>query len=142
MHRPVSSAAAAGLIAAALIATLSTGAAFAQGTPKETRVTLKDQTDLAVTVYNNNFALVRDTRMLTLVRGINRLALENVSGKLRAATAIIKPLGKTRFTLLEQNFDFDLLTPRKLLENPSARRSPSSATIARPRSTRRSAPLC
>jgi hypothetical protein len=120
MHRPKGTAAVA---AACLIAAgLAAGTAHAQdkdkgkGATKETRVTLKDQTDLAVTIYNNNFALVRDSRMLTLVKGINRLALEDVSGKLRAETAIIKPLGGTRFTLLEQNFDYDLLTPRKLLE--------------------------
>ena len=100
--------------AAACLALAAT--AQAQDKTKETRVTLKDQTDLAVTIYNNNFALVRDTRMLPLTSGINRLALEDVSGRLRAATAIIKPLNGAKFTLLEQNFNYDLLTPRKLLE--------------------------
>lgn len=105
--------AAAGMAAAASL----TSAASAQtAKPAESPVTLKNQTDLAVTIYNNNFALIRDTRTLDLVKGINRIALRDVSGQLRAATAIVKGLSGPAFSMVEQNFDYDLLTPRKLLE--------------------------
>jgi len=82
----------------------------------EKRVTLKDQTGIAVTIYNANLAMVRDHRRIALKAGINTLAFIDVSGRLRAETALLSSSDGTAFSLLEQNFDFDLLTPRKLLE--------------------------
>jgi hypothetical protein len=82
----------------------------------ERRVTLADQTAVAIAIYNDDLALVRDSRRITLDRGRNRLALVDVSGKLRAETALLAPMDGTQLRLLEQNLEFDLLTPAKLLE--------------------------
>jgi hypothetical protein len=82
----------------------------------ERRVTLADQTAVAVAIYNDDLALVRDSRRITVTAGRNRLALVDVSGQLRAETALLAPADDTRLTLLEQNLEFDLLTPQKLLE--------------------------
>src|ERR1700751_3620864 len=41
--------------------------------------TLNDQTDLSVTVYNSNIALVRDVRNLLLPTGTFRLKLEDIA---------------------------------------------------------------
>ena len=83
----------------------------------ETVSTAADQTDVAVTIYNDDLALVRDARRVRLERDLNRLAWREVSAQLRPETAQLRntanPAG---FRLLEQNFDFDLLTPAKLLE--------------------------
>jgi len=79
--------------------------------------TLADQQSVAVTIYNENLALVKDTRKLALDPGINRLALREVSGRMRPETAQLRSLSHPgTLTLVEQNFDFDLLTPAKLLE--------------------------
>ena len=89
----------------------------AQAAVKELPSTLADQKSVAVTIYNENLALVKDTRTLTLVPGENRLALREVSGRMRPETALLRSLSHPgAFTLVEQNFDFDLLTPAKLLE--------------------------
>jgi hypothetical protein len=49
--------------------------------------------------------------------GNNRIALRDVSARLRPETAQLRSLSHPgSFDLLEQNFDFDLLTPGKLLE--------------------------
>ncbi|HJS37212.1 MAG TPA: DUF4139 domain-containing protein [Burkholderiales bacterium] len=79
--------------------------------------TLADQQSVAVTIYNENLALVKDVRQIALERGLNRLALREVSAQMRAETALLRSLSHAgSLSLLEQNFDFDLLTPAKLLE--------------------------
>jgi len=99
-------------LAAALCALSSAHAAVS-----ETSSTLADQQSVAVTIYNENLALVKDTRRITLDAGPNQLALREVSGSMRPETAQLRSLTHPGSqTLLEQNFDFDLLTPAKLLE--------------------------
>src|SRR2546428_1704961 len=79
--------------------------------------TLKDQQSVAITIYNETLALVKDTRRVALEAGPNRLALREVSGRMRPETAQLRSLSQPgSLTLIEQNFDFDLLTPAKLLE--------------------------
>lgn len=83
----------------------------------ERRSTLDDQQSVAVTIYNEDLALVKDARKVLLDNGANRLALRDVSGRMRPETAQLRSLSHPgSFALLEQNFDFDLLTPAKLLE--------------------------
>jgi hypothetical protein len=85
--------------------------------PMELRSTLADQQEVAVTIYNENLALVRDQRKVTLQQGENRLALREVSAGIRPETALLRSLDKDAgVRVIEQNFDFDLLTPQKLLE--------------------------
>ncbi|HYD56592.1 MAG TPA: DUF4139 domain-containing protein [Burkholderiales bacterium] len=93
-------------------------AAFHAGAQvKEMPSTLADQQSVAVTIYNENLALIKDVRKVNLGMGPNRLALREVSGGMRPETALLRSLSHAgSLTLLEQNFDFDLLTPAKLLE--------------------------
>jgi hypothetical protein len=84
---------------------------------QETTTTLKDQKGLAVTIYNDNLALVKDTREVRLPKGEARLAFQEVSAQIRPETALLRNLTHAKdFWVAEQNFDFDLLTPQKLLE--------------------------
>jgi len=76
----------------------------------------QDQTALAVTIYNSDLALVKDARKVRLQSGENRLAWKEVSARIQPETALLRSLDNKRFSLLEQNFDYDLLTPQKLLE--------------------------
>lgn len=80
------------------------------------RSTLEDQAALAVTVYNGDLALVKDTRRLALPAGEQTLELRDVSAQIRPETALLRVADGKPIRLLEQNFDFDLLTPAKLLE--------------------------
>ena len=87
------------------------------GAVAEKPSTLSDQQSVAVTIYNENLALVKDVRKVTLEAGPNRLALREVSGRMRPETASLRSLTSPgSLSMLEQNFDFDLLTPAKLLE--------------------------
>jgi hypothetical protein len=85
--------------------------------PTERRSTLTDQQSVAVTIYNEDLALVKDARQVQIDSGVNRLALRDVSAMMRPETALLRSLSHPgTFSLLEQNFDFDLLTQAKLLE--------------------------
>jgi len=101
---------------AAVAAALAT-CPLAHAAVEEMPSTLKDQQSVAITIYNENLALVKDTRRVTLETGPNRLALREVSGRMRPETAQLRSLSHPgALTMVEQNFDFDLLTPAKLLE--------------------------
>ena len=90
---------------------------LAAQSPKEMTTTLKDQQSLAVTIYNDNLALVKDQREVKLLKGEQALAFQEVSAQIRPETALLRNLTAPKdFWVVEQNFDFDLLTPTKLLE--------------------------
>jgi len=91
------------------------GRALAQDTGSESVVTPAARTALGITIYNDGQALVRDARTLALKAGRNRLAFREVAASIRPETASLRPLGGAGFSLVEQNFDFDLLTPAALL---------------------------
>ena len=99
-----------------LVSLLIAVAPFAQATD-ERMVPLKDQQEVAVTIYNENLALVKDVRKVMIDEGENALAWRDVSARIRPETALLRNLTHPgNLSLIEQNFDFDLLTPQKLLE--------------------------
>src|SRR6266404_3409488 len=77
---------------------------------------LNDQTDLAVTVYNSNIALVRDVRQLTIPAGYFRLKFMDIAATVNPATVHFRSLtDPAKLGVLEQNYEYDLLEPAKLL---------------------------
>jgi hypothetical protein len=83
----------------------------------ETVSTLSDQRGVAVTIYNQDLALVKDSRGVNLRAGTGALAWRDVSAQIRPETALLRNTSVVQgFYLLEQNFDFDLLTPQTLVE--------------------------
>ncbi|MDX3883840.1 MAG: DUF4139 domain-containing protein [Sphingomonas sp.] len=71
------------------------------------------QGDVAVTIYNNDIALVQDARTLTVPAGRSRQEFPDVSAQIRPETASLSGAG---IAIVEQNFDYDLLSPDKLME--------------------------
>ncbi len=105
------------LAATALVLLMCSAAAQKPLITPERRSTLDDQQSVAVTIYNEDLALVKEVRNVALDAGTNRIALRDVSARLRPETALLRSLSHPgSLELLEQNFDFDLLTPAKLLE--------------------------
>lgn len=105
------------LAATALMLLMSSAAAQKPPATPERRSTLDDQQSVAVTIYNEEVALIKEVRKVALDAGVNRLALRDVSARMRPETALLRSLSHPgSLELLEQNFDFDLRTPAKLLE--------------------------
>ena len=68
---------------------------------------------LSVTIYNDDLALVQDRRDIEVKGGRQRIEFQDVSAQIRPETA---SLTASDIVIVEQNFDFDLLTPAKLME--------------------------
>ena len=68
---------------------------------------------LSVTIYNDDLALVQDRRDIELKGGRQRIEFQDVSAQIRPETV---SLTAGDISIVEQNFDFDLLTPAKLME--------------------------
>ena len=78
--------------------------------------TLDDQSELALTVYNSDLALVRDVRTLQLPRGAFDLKFMDIAATVNPATVHFRSLSEpSRVSVLEQNYEYDLLEPDKLL---------------------------
>jgi len=88
-------------------------AAHAQTAPESAPGEKTAQGDVAVTIYNNDLALIQDKRMLALPAGRTRQEFADVSAAIRPETVT---LSAANTAIVEQNFDFDLLTPQKLMD--------------------------
>lgn len=78
--------------------------------------TLDDQTELAVTVYNSDLALVRDVRNIRIGGGVADLRFMDIAATVNPASVHFRSLtDPARVTVLEQNYEYDLLEPDKLL---------------------------
>jgi hypothetical protein len=93
----------------ALIALCLAGAGAAQTSETEPSA----QGDLAITIYNDDRALVQDIRELSIAKGRSRIEFPDVSAQIQPETLSFNAVGAG---IVEQNFDFDLLTPGKLME--------------------------
>ena len=92
------------------------GNAVANDVTTERTSTAADREAVAVTVYNDDLALVKERRSVVFATGVNRLSLREVAAQMRPETALLRAASGAPLSLIEQNFDFDLLTPQKLLE--------------------------
>lgn len=85
--------------------------------PQTGTSTLEDQKNVAITVYNSNLGLVKDTRTLKLPRGTSQLRFMDVAQQINATTVHIKSLtAPDTLNVVEQSYEYDLLNPQKLLD--------------------------
>ena len=90
------------------------GACFAAEPAKST---IDDQEQIYITIYNNNLGLVKDIRQIYLTRGISELQFMDVAQRINPTTVHIKSLIEPdSLSVLEQNYEYDLLNPAKLLD--------------------------
>ncbi|HET6371012.1 MAG TPA: hypothetical protein VFG95_07440, partial [Nitrospiria bacterium] len=77
----------------------------------------EDQEGVSVTVYNSNLGLVKDVRRIDLPKGPTALKFMEVAAQILPQTVHIRSLDRPDdLDVLEQNYEFDLLTPQKLLD--------------------------
>ena len=85
--------------------------------PKVLSTGLEDQTRMAVTIYNVNLGLVKDQREIKLTKGTGELRFMDVASQIIPTSVHIKSLiDPGSLLILEQNYEYDLLNPQKLLD--------------------------
>src|SRR6202162_706831 len=103
LHRPVSAS--------------STSQAPAQAAGGNITTTLAARSDLALPVYTSNLSLVRDVRQLTLPSGDSLLRFMDIASSINPATVHFRSLTEpAKLGVSEQNYEYDLLDPNKLLQ--------------------------
>lgn len=96
------------------------------------------QGDLGITIYNGDLALVEDRRQVALPAGVSRQEFPDVSASIRPETVTLSGEG---FDILEQNFDFDLLSPTAMMQKAVGqsvtllRTNPATGAESRERAT-------
>ncbi|KAF0180823.1 MAG: hypothetical protein FD164_1682 [Nitrospirae bacterium] len=79
--------------------------------------TAEDQTTVSITIYNSNIGLVKDQRTVRLAKGTSTLRFMDVAEQVMPATVHMKSLtNPDGLRILEQNYEYDLLNPQKLLD--------------------------
>lgn len=69
-----------------------------------------------VTVYNQNLALVKEGRELDLAEGYNQVKYQDVPSQINASSVIFDDTKYDDTEVLEQTYEFDLVSQKKLLE--------------------------
>src|SRR5438128_5054919 len=102
------------LFAALLLGVVATAAL---GQTSEQTTTARDRQSVNITVYNSNLGLVRETRRLALPTGRIALLFADVTAQIRPETVHLASLtAPSSLRILEQNYQYDLLNPAKLLD--------------------------
>jgi hypothetical protein len=78
-------------------------------------VTSKARKSLQITVYRD-FGVVQDVRNVSLLKGSNRIRFEEVATGIQESSAEITWTGPEKLTVLGQAYEFDLISPAKLME--------------------------
>src|SRR5436190_12681826 len=80
-------------------------------------VTRDDQRDVMVTIYNGNLGLVKDLREVRFPAGVSEVQFADVAALIDPTTVHLKSLtDPAGLKILEQSYEYDLLTSQKLME--------------------------
>lgn len=72
--------------------------------------------EVALTVYNDNLALVHDVRRIELKKGLNEISFRDVAAQIDPTSVHFKSLtAPDAVSILEQNFEYDLVNSAKIL---------------------------
>lgn len=75
------------------------------------------QIAVEVTAYNEDLGLIKDQRHITLPKGTTELRFMDVAAKINPATVHMQSLTDPQaLSVLEQNYEYDLLSPTRLLD--------------------------
>jgi len=106
------------LVPVVLVLSLSVGGtAWSRPESGVQAITQQEQRDLAVTIYNGNLGLVRDIREVRLPVGSGQVQFMDVAAQIDPTSVHLKSLtDPTGLKILEQNYEYDLLSSQKLME--------------------------
>jgi hypothetical protein len=100
-----------------LVILFGAGAVPARSEASRISSTQEQQREVAITIYNGNWGLVKDVRELTMGPGGSEVRFMDVASQIDPTTVHLKSLtDPTGLRILEQNYEYDLLNPQKLLD--------------------------
>jgi hypothetical protein len=106
-----------------LILAVSLAAAAAPVAAAPLSITRDDQREVMVTIYNGNLGLVKDLREVRLPAGTTEVWFMDVAAQIDPTTVHLRSLSAPAgLRILEQNYEYDLLSSEKLLEKYVGRR--------------------
>jgi hypothetical protein len=92
-------------------------AAMAGAAPAPLSVTREEQRDMMITIYNGGLGLVKDVRDARFPEGASEVQFADVAALIDPTTVHLKSLtDPAGLRILEQNYEYDLLTSQKLME--------------------------
>jgi hypothetical protein len=97
-------------------------------------ITRESQRDLMVTIYNGNLGLVKDTREARLPAGMSEVQFADVAAQIDPTSVHLKSLtDPAGLRILEQNYEYDLLSAQKPSRSTWGRRcgSPGERHVPR-----------
>jgi hypothetical protein len=101
--------------AAAVVAGVLGG--VAPGSAADARSTAADRKSVGITIYNDNLGLVKEVRSVQLATGIQNLWFEGVAAQIDPTSVHIRSVdAPNALHVLEQNFEYDLISPERLME--------------------------
>ena len=81
------------------------------------KITAAEQRDVMITVYNGNLGLVKDVREVRLDAGLIETHFMDVAAQIDPTSVLLRSLtDPTGLKILEQNYEYDLLSSEKLME--------------------------
>ena len=102
-------------VTAILLSAAIASACFAQ--------TVSAPKSIQLTVYNQNFALVKDVRAVNLAKGTTSIEVEDVAAKIDPTSVLFKSLtAPNSVVILEQNYQYDLISPENILNKSVGQR--------------------
>jgi hypothetical protein len=95
-----------------MVAAAATAALSAPASAKD-----KDLESVSVTVYNQNFALVKDVRVLDFKKGAQEVRIDDVAASIDATSVHFAALDHPgEVAVLEQNYQYDLADAERILQ--------------------------
>jgi hypothetical protein len=105
------------ILAAVAAAAVSGALAASPSRGADTKSTPADQKSVSITIYNDNLGLVKDVRTVGLKTGTHSLWFEGVAALIDPTTVHIRSVdAPDGLAVIEQNFEYDLVSPDRLMQ--------------------------
>jgi len=101
---------------AAILCGLLGGSGAVQAADGKREAAPSGKRDVAVTVYNENLGVVKDTRTFSVAKGVSDVSFTDVASLIDPTSVHLRPLGSATLEVLWQDYRFDLVSTEKLLE--------------------------
>ena len=95
---------------------LSLAGGLIMATTQPATVAQAQENKVDLTVYNSDIALVKEIRQFSFTTGVNQVQVSDVPSSIIPESVHFRSLDDTEATVLEQNYEYDVVGSQKLLQ--------------------------